>query len=813
MSQLLADAAHSVRRYLRTPTFTVVAVMTLALGIGANTAIFSLIRSVLLQPLPYDDAGRVVMLWNTAAKKGDQTWLSALEVKGYAEESRVFEEVAGYIDGAANITGSQEPERVGTAAVTPNLFRALGVQPAHGRPFFREDAIASPTTVIISDALWQRRFSRGTGVIGQALMVNGIGRTIVGILPAEIRLPDEFRVEHPADLWLPQPVDVPGLAGWGNRSFTALARLKPGVTIAMATAELHAAERRWFEGGAFPNAVEPPSRMALPVRDFVLDDARGAMLILTGAVGFILLIACANVANLMLARSDDRAREVSIRRALGASRARILRLLLTESVVLAVAGGVIGSFIAWGGTRALVAAYPASVPRAGDVGVDGTVFGFALLLALGTGILFGLAPAIELSRPDLQASIRAGGRAGTIGRGQQRFRDALAVTQVAFCVVLLIGATLLVRSFANLQQVDLGFDKRSALTFRIVLPGDPYDSPRAIGFYRQALRQLEQLPGVRSVGATRLLPLTGTIGDWSISIEGRPAARGENPNGDWQVVTPGYMESMGMHLAQGRFIASADDERSAPVAVVNEAMATRYWPEGAIGKRFRIGTDSTRPWITIVGVARAVHHNAVVEAPREEMYVPHAQWAAAGASTPRGMTFVMRTSADPLAMVSHVRQVVKAMDPTIPIADVRTLEMVTDRALAQPRFATTLLGLFGAVALLLATIGIYGVVALRVARRGREFGIRMALGAQANSVVGMVLSRGVTIAGIGVAVGTVGALAATRSLGSFLYGVGSLDPLTFAAVPLFLALVALAASAIPAMRATRIDPAVALREE
>jgi putative ABC transport system permease protein len=816
MNALFTDLRHAARGFRRTPGFTIIALVTLALGIGANTAIFSIVKSVLIRPLPYGGADRVVMVWG-ASDKGGTTWLSASEVKGYAEGSKAFDEVAGYTGGAANLTGGQEPERVVTAAVTPNLFRVLGVNAVQGRTFFLEDAsAATPTAVIISYALLQRRFAGKTNVVGQSVLVNGSARTIVGVLPPDFRLPDEFSADHVTELWTPLSLDGPDLSGWGNRSFHGVARLRAAVRPAVASAEMHAAEERWVAAG-FVQSSEKLRRNAVLVGDFVLGDIRGPMLVLVGAVGFILLIACANVANLMLARADERQREIAVRRALGASRGRIVRQLLAESVLLAVVGGLLGTALAFAGTRALMALHPAGVPRVGDVHVDLGVFAFTVVLAIATGVLFGLAPAIELSRPDLQRSIRDGGRTGTVGRGQQRFRDSLAVAQMAFCVILLIAATLLVRSFANLQRVDLGFDTRSALTFRLTLPQTRYpDSRRVIAFYQRALHEIEQLPGVRSVGATRLLPLTGTIGDWSISLEGHVAAPSENPNGDWQVVTPGYFGAMGLHLVSGRFLAATDDEAAPLVAVINETMATRYWPTGnVVGKRFRLGggdPENKSPWVTIVGIARQVHHNAVTEAARAEMYIGHAQWAAAGASTPRGMTVVVRTAGDPMALVGHVRQTIRGLDANLPMADVRALQTVADNALSEPRFATTLIAVFGTLALLLATIGIYGVISLRVARRGREIGIRMALGARARTVLAMVLQRGLVIALIGVAIGTLGALWATQTLGGLLYGVAAVDPATFAAVPAVLATVALIASLVPAIRATRIDPAIVLRE-
>jgi putative ABC transport system permease protein len=551
------------------------------------------------------------------------------------------------------------------------------------------------------------------------------------------------------------------------------------------------------------------------VQDLVLGDVRYALFVLLGAVGVILLIACANVANLMLARSDARHREIAIRTALGASRGRLIRQVLTESVLLSLIGGVLGAALGYAGTTLLVALHPPGVPRVSDVGLDVGVLGFTLVLAVATGVLFGLAPALELSRPQLSRALKEGGRTGTVGRGQQRFRDSLAVTQVAFSVMLLIGALLLVRSFAQLQRVDLGFDMHDALTFRVGVPQSRYpESREVIAFFRTLQERVGELPGVRVVGATRLLPLTGTIGDWSITVEGRPRTRGENPNGDWQVVTPGYFESMGMKPVRGRSITPEDHETAPLVAVINETMAERYWPGvDPVSKRFHLG-DRDQPWITVVGVARQVRHNAVVEQPRAEMYIPHAQFEAARGQTMRSMTFVVRTAGgDPRALVGHIRRTVRTLDPNIAVADVRTLARVAGDSLARPRFTTTLLGLFAALALTLATIGIYGVVSLLVARRRQEIGIRMALGARRGSILQMVLRRGMVLAAIGLVIGLTGALWLTGALTSLLYGVTRFDPLTFAVAPALLASVAVLACVVPAVRAASVNPVIALREE
>lgn len=811
MNRLLPDLAHSVRRLTRAPGFAIIAILTLALGIGANTAIFSLVKTVLLQPLPYGDPERLAMVWGSR-DRGETTWLAGPEVMSYAGETSVFQQFAAYTGSSANLTGGQEPERVIAAFVTPNLFQTLRVGAAVGRTFAPGDSAAAiADQVILGYGLWQRRFGGQREIVGQSIQVNGRARTVIGVMPQSFKLPLDFADTRPSELWV--PTDIRTWTSWGDHSLIGVGRLQPGVDLTRATSAMESLERLWVADGNWTNK-ELSGRRAVPVKDLIVGDVRYALWVLLGAVGVILLIACANVANLMLARSDERHREIAVRTALGASRGRIVRQLLTESVLLAVIGGALGVALAYGGMRFLLALHPADIPRAGEIGLDSGVLGFAFLLTVMTGVVFGLAPAIELSRPDLNRALKEGGRTGTVGRGSQRFRDSLAVAQMGLSVLLLIGAMLLVRSFLELRGIDLGFNRQNALTLRTTLPVSGYATDtQVIAFYRTLRQRLGELPGAQSVGATRFLPLTGTIGDWSITLEGRVRVPGENPNGDWQVVTPGYFESMVVKLVRGRSFTDADHESAPLSAVVNETMAKRYWPnEDAVGKRFHLGSNP-QPWITIVGIVGQVRHNAVTETPRAEMYVPHAQWDAAGASAPRGMTFVIRTIGDPLAILGYARQTIRSLDPNLPIAEVRTLERVADDSLSQARFTTLLLGLFAALALTLATIGIYGVISLLVTRRRQEIGIRIALGARPGLILGMVLRRGLTLAAVGVAIGLGSALVLTRVLGSMLYGVSPFDAATFAVVPLVLAAVALLACIVPASRAATVNPVVALREE
>ncbi|HWW86594.1 MAG TPA: ABC transporter permease, partial [Vicinamibacterales bacterium] len=711
MDRLLSDVAYSFRRLAKAPSFAAIAIVTLALGIGANTAIFSLVKAVLIVPLPYADPDRLVMLWGKI-EKGATTFLSGPEVRDYGNETQTFASVAVYTSTGANLTGGngvQTPERVVVAAVSPNIFATLGVSAVIGRTFAAsDDARDIADQVVLSYSLWQRRFGGSREIVGQPILLDGARNLVIGVMPRTFKLPMDFTDDQPSEVWRPLDLRAPAWSPWSDHSLIGVARLNARITPTFATATMFTLEERWIRdrvGGGW-NDRDPVRRAAVPIKSLVLGDVRYALWLLLGAVGVTLIIACANVANLMLAKSDERHREIAVRTAIGASRAVIVRQLLTESVLLSAIGGAGGVGVGYLAIRALVAARSPGIPRLEEIRLDSGVLAFTAILTIAAGIVFGLAPAVELSGADLNAPLKESGWTGTVGRANLRFRDALVITQMAFSVVLLIGALLLTRSLFELQRIDLGFNSSHALTFRVVLPVQTYlKDDDVIRVVRTLSRRFGELPDVKAVGATRLLPLTGTIGDWSITQEGRTKAPGENPNGDWQVATPGYFESMGMKLIQGRFFVETDDEHAPVVAVINETMARRYWPgEDAIGKRFRINRD-TFPWIAIVGIVGQVRHNAVTESPRAEMYVPHAQWGVAGASTRRAMTFVIRTEANPLAVLPYVREVMRSMDPNLPLAEVRTLDDVTADALSQARFTTRLLGSFAGLALTLAAVG------------------------------------------------------------------------------------------------------------
>jgi len=544
----------------------------------------------------------------------------------------------------------------------------------------------------------------------------------------------------------------------------------------------------------------------------VAGGVRPRLLLLRGAVMVILVTACANVANLLLARADVRRQEVAVRAALGAGRADLARQLLTESVTLSMIGGAFSLAVAWAALRLVVVLRPAGLPRVDEVSLDLPVLGAAAVLAMVTGVVFGLAPALRLSRPNLSGVLGDSGRSLSPGRARKVARGALVVAQVASSLVLALGAGLLIRSLVELNRVDLGFDPRGVLTAQLQVPAPDYpQNAEVVRFYRQLVERIRELPGVTDAGAVRILPLSRSIGDWSITIEGRPFDPMENPNADFQAVTPGYFSAMGVVMLRGRPISEADHEDAPLSAVINETMAERYWPgEDALGRRFRMGT-ADQPWLSIVGIARTVRHNEVTEAPRAEMYVPHAQLPREIGSTPRGMALVVRTSGDPLALAGPVREAVRVLDRNLPVSDLRPLAAVAADALAQPRFTTWLLGVFAALALALAAVGIYGTVSLLMAERSAEVGIRMALGADPGSILRLVMGQGLSLAGAGVAIGLAGGVALTRGIASLVYGVGTLDPLTFVAVPALLCAVAALACLVPARRAASLDPVLTLR--
>jgi putative ABC transport system permease protein len=812
MDHFRHDLRYAFRQLTRRPGFTAVALITLALGIGANTAIFSVVNTVLLRPLPYGDAAQVVSVWNTLSNSA-KVALSEPELADYREAVSSLEQLAVWRATESNLTGDGEPERVSTGRVTANLFTTLGSAPMLGRVFGADEDVPGNDVAMLSHALWQRRFSGDPNVIGRRIEVDGRNRTVVGVMPPAFKLPTDFDSERPSELWTPLALDASAPAGRGLHYLSAVGKLRPGATVEQVNAELQLVTSRWVADGTVTD--ETFSAYAVPVREEITGEMKPTLLILFAAVGLVLLIACANVANLLLARMDERQRELGLRTALGAARGRLVGQLLTESLVLAVAGGALGLLFAQVGLEAIAALAPANVPGLDGVTIDTRVLAFTAGVALLAGVFFGGLPALQVASGELAAGLRDGGRTTTAGRSRQRARRTLVVAEVALSVVLVTSAALLMRSFQEMRNVDLGFDPAGLLTLNVTLPQRDYGSAeRMVDFYDRLRQQVQALPGVTSAGATALLPLGQNTGDWGIDIDGRERTAENRFHGYLQIITPGYMETMGMPILSGRALEDSDRADGIPVVVINEQMAARYWPgEDVLGERIRIRGQSEGPWFTVVGIARDIRHNAIVEEPRHEMYFPHAQLALALGGTTAAMNVVVHTDGEPLAMASSVRAAVRSIDSNLPVASLRTMDSVVDSALAEPRFTMALLAVFAGVALLLGAVGIYGVLAYTVSRRVHEIGVRMALGARADAIVRMIVSQGIALVGAGVVIGVLVALWATRMLASLLYGVSANDPFVFILVPFVLIITGLAAAWVPARRATKVSPMMALRGE
>ncbi|HEU4451578.1 MAG TPA: ABC transporter permease [Longimicrobium sp.] len=800
MEAFRQDLRFALRWLAKSPGFAAVVVLTLALGIGANTAIFSVVNAVLLRPLPYPDPERIVRVWPE----------SPLPPGGFVEMDegkRAFERLGGVgAEGAFALTGAGGPERLEGADVTAGLFPMLGVAPAAGRGFTPdENAPGRDAVVVLSHALWQQRFGASPAVIGQRITLNGVPRTVVGVMPAGFQFPSRR-----TQLWVPTVLDAANPASyWNPGGLNVYGRLAEGATPEQALREVRTLLPRMKEKFPWPMPDAWGAGLSVvPLQTLMAGEVRKGLMVLLGAVGAVLLIACVNVANLLLARTAARRREMATRAAMGASRMRLLRQMLTESILLSLAGGAGGLLLALAGGRVLLAALPADLPRSGEVGVDARVLGFTLLLALGTGVLFGLLPAIRASRGDLHASLKAGGRRSG-SASSQRLSGALVMVEVALAVVLVIGAGLLLQSLWKLRQVDPGFRPEGVTTARLTLTGPRFEDPaRVAAFYDDVLTRVRALPGVRAASVVSQLPLDGAFSGFPFEVEGRPPAPGAAPPtaGSW-VATPDHLRAMGIPLLRGRSFEAADGAGSVRVALVNEALARRYWPgEDPIGKRLRPAW-MREGWLTVVGVVGNVRHEGLGSQDGPEFYRAFAQEPAPV------MTLVVRADAAPQAMAAALRAAVAAADPDVPASDLRPLEAVVSASVARPRFTSLLLAVFAAVALVLGAVGIYGVVAYAVSQRTHEIGVRMALGAGSDTVLRLVLRQGAVLAGIGVVLGLAAALALTRVLGSLLFGVSALDPLTFAAVGTAVVAVALVASWVPARRAARVDPAVALRTE
>ncbi len=816
MQTLWQDMRYGARMLLKNPGFTLIAVITLALGIGANTAIFSIVNGLLLNPLPYRNADRLAIIWtHSPGANVAQDWPSPGQFSTLKTENSVFEQLALAQGSNVILTGNAEPERLGAVRASSAVFSLLGAQAMLGRVFLPEEDTPDKTlTVILSQGLWRRRFGGDPKVLGQTLTINGRGYTVVGVMPPDFALGHEVMptvgAVAQAELLLPLPLSVERMNNHGDENYNVLARLKPGATIAQAQAELNLAVRRMEQ--QFPGNYPASRRFSFSIRPLLeqaVGDVRLALYVLLGAVGCVLLIACANVANLLLARAATREREMAVRAAIGAGRWRVVRQLLTESVLLSAVGGALGLLLAVWGLALLRWLNPGDIPRLAAIRIDNRVLAFTTAVAALTGILFGLAPALRSSRVNLGETLKEGGR--SLVGGHHRLRNLLVVTEIALSLVLLIGAGLLIRSFLHVQQVEPGFAPQNVLSMRMALVGPAYsDVARRVSFYQQLWERIRRLPGVEAAGGVSALPLTGGIGWGSITIEGYNASSGQSMiQADGRSASVGYFEAMRIPLIRGRFFAEHDTKESQRVVIVDENMASTYWPNAdPIGKRLKFGgPGSDSPWMTVVGVVANVKHYALDTDSRVALYTPHLQSGAGSLSV------AARTTADPLGMAAAVTREARALDPNLPLYDVKTMEQWLSESLARRRFAMLMLGLFAVVAMLLAGVGIYGVMSYTVEQRVREIGIRVALGAQTRDVLRLVVRQGMSLTGIGVALGLTAAIAATRVMASLLFGVRATDPLTFVLIALLLAIVALAACWIPAWRATKVDPMVALRCE
>lgn len=810
------DITHALRGLIKSPGFAAASLITLALGIGATSAIFSVVKAVLIAPLPYGSPERTVQIFAKWVSF-DKTWLSNQEVVDFRNMAQTLDGVGSWNTGQQNLTGDGEPIRVGVGFVTANLFDVLGARPLIGRSFSEaDDAPNGPQVAVLGYPLWQSRYGGDPAIVGRTVMINELPVEVIGVMPDGFRLPTDFTDDaaEPTQMWRPIQWDMNNLVR-GSHGYFAAATLAPGQSAASVSAELHAIATRLTEQGQYPKQMQFTA-FAVPLDEEIRGGLRPAMWLLMGAVGFLLLIACANVANLLLVRGDARLREMAVRTAIGAAPDRLVRQLLTESIVLAVLGAVLGLGLAAVGLRILMTIDPTSLPPLAPIRLDWSVVAFTLALGVVTTIVFGLAPALRTLRVNLVESLREGGQA-TVGGHRQRLRSALVVAEVMLAVVLVIGAGLMVKSLAALSRIDLGFTPEHMLTMRVSVPPSRYDTPeKVVNFYRRLTEKTRAVPGVEAAGFLRVLPLATTIGDFGLDIEGFQESPGVSAKGDWQIATDGSFEAMGARLMRGRWFSPSDTERSQAVAVINETMARTYWknPEEAIGRQIRVGSAMDRPWLTVVGMVADERHNGVTGVVKEKFYVPHSQWRiATSGSVIRGGFLVVRTTGDPMAVASAVRAQVRALDPTIPVANIRPMTDVVSTSLATPRLTGFLLGTFAAIALTLAAVGIYGVLSYLVARRTHEIGIRLAVGADRSQVMTMILKQGLSLAGIGIGAGLVAAFLVTRFMQTLLYQIRPSDPETFVVVSLALVAVAIVASAVPAYRATRVSPLIALRTE
>jgi putative ABC transport system permease protein len=815
MRSLLQDLRYAGRLLLRSPGFSLLTILTLALGIGANAAIFSVVNGVLLRPLPYPHADRVMSIYSQFPSLGfDRFWVSAPEFLEFRERAKTFEEVAAYGTRPVNLEGEAQPVRVKAAFVSAGMFRVLGVPPQKGRVFLPQEDLPNVEKVaVLGDGLWRRAFGGDPGVVGRQIRIDGLPRRVLGVMPPGFDLAGE----HP-EVWLPIGLDPAQPGGRGSHNFYMVGRLRPGVTLAQTRSELEGLLVRWKNEHPSDHTPDPEKHRFVikPLLDDLIGDVRAKVLMLAVAVGLVLLIACLNVANLLLARAEARQREIAIRTALGAQRRRLIRQFLTESVVLSLLGGAFGLLLAVLGVRAIVALNADSIPRVEEVGVDGRVVAFTLGLSILTGLLFGLAPALHARTGTFFAALKEGGHRGTAGSASQWFRRVLVVAEIALASLLVIGAGLLIKSFWVLQQVRPGFDPKNVLSMQISVPKASYPEPHQAGdFYRKLTDQVATLPGVEGAALANGLPPKRDVNANDTDFESIPPSKDGPPqNVDyWQFVSRDYFKTMRIPVIEGRGFNAGDDRGTPGVVLVNQTMAKVFWPHRSpIGDRVR-NTAPDSPWLTIVGVVADVKQGGLDQKTGTELYFLADQAPETVGGAASTMYLLVRTKRDPASLTEAVRNEIRRLDPSLPLSEVRPMEKVLFESVGRPRFLMILVMLFAAVALLLAAVGTYGVLSYAVAQRTREIGVRMALGAQIGQVLRMILGQGALLAGLGLLLGVGGAVLLRRILASLLFGVTPTDPLIFATVVALLAVVSFVACYFPARRAARVDPLIALRYE
>ncbi|MDT4897638.1 MAG: hypothetical protein QOH25_2715 [Acidobacteriota bacterium] len=813
MKTVWQDIRYGVRMLLKNPAFTFIAVLALALGIGANTAIFSVVNAVLLKPLPYKNPERLVMLWEQHSQGGRMS-VAGLNFLEWRKESRLLEDITVFSNISFDLTGPDGAERIEGTRASASYFDVLGGQAMLGRTFQAgDDAASAQRVVVVNYGFWQSRLGGDPAVIGREIRLNDEPRTIIGVMPSDFG----DRIE--TWVWTPMVVD-PEQMSVGGRSLSAIARLKPGVTLGQAQSEMSGIAARLSE--ARPQFNRGWGVSLVPLHEQVTGNIRLILLVLSGAVGLVLLIACANVANLLLASAARREHEMAIRTALGASRARLSRQLLTESVLLALVGGALGLLLAlWGIDLLLGLAPGGGIPRAREIGINSQVLAFTLLVSLLTGVVFGLAPAWQSLRGDLSAALKGAGKSSSVSFGRSRLRGALVVVEVALAVVLLVGAGLLMRSFVRLTEVDPGFSAGNVLLLEVPLSATRYNEDhQVLRFYDEMFRRVRSLPGVEAAGTTHSLPLGGSDSTRPFIIADTPPPDpGTEPGADYSVISPDYFRALGIPVVRGREFNETDNAGAPGVVLINQSLARRYWKnEDPVGKRLRQGAVSGEsPWLTIIGIVGDVRHGGLDREPKPEMYFSYAQAAMQGSSSivgnRRRITLAVRVDGNPAGYADAVRREISGIDKNQPVTGVRTLTDTVARSVMPQRFNALLLGIFAVLAVLLAMIGVYGVMSFAVTGRTREIGIRMALGARGADVVRMIVGQGMLLVVIGVVIGLASSFVLSRLIATLLYDTSATDPVVFAIIPTLLGVVALVACYIPARRATKIDPMIALRYE